>query len=82
MKVELHPYEYTKEGRHHSADFFPFVDGKPRPDLNHCSYCIFDNGTDECEKAKRITKSDDKLYLFCGNICGYFTLKAREGGCV
>ena len=76
IKVELKPYSWEINGELYRSDFFPFVDGIPRKDLASCNNCIFDNGTDECEKTKEIrNKKDDKLYLFCGAICGYFTLK-------
>jgi hypothetical protein len=75
MKVELKPHRWREAGRNMRADFFPFVDGEPRHDINHCQYCVYDNGTGECEKAKIVKKDDEKLYLFCGSICGYFQIK-------
>lgn len=72
-EVELRSYKYERHGRSCSADFFPFVDSEPRHDINSCDFCIHYNETPTCEKAKEIgEKADDKLYLFCGAICGYF----------
>jgi len=79
--IKLKPHDYKLNGENIHADFFPFVKGKPRYDLNSCDHCMFDNGTGECEKAKKIKgQSDDKLYLFCGNICGYFELQKEDDG--
>lgn len=74
--IELKSYQWKDEsGRHYSADFFPFIDGEPAHDINDCRHCIHDNGTGECEAAKTLPRGDNKLYLFCGSICGYFTIK-------
>lgn len=72
MVLEIHPHSWkSRYSSRFRADFFPFVDGVPRYDLK-CEDCDFyiDDNTD-CRKAKEIG-TDDKLYPFCGPICGYF----------
>ena len=79
MKIKPHKW-IDKAGHLVRSDFFPFIDNKPRYDLNNCENCIFYLGAGEkCQKAWQIPDvGDDKLYLFCGDICGYFQLKHKK----
>ena len=72
--LEIKPYKEVVNGETCRSDFFAFVDGKPRPDIN-CRDCIhFVDDETNCLKAQEVG-ADDKIYPFCGQICGYFDLK-------
>lgn len=79
MEIEIKKHHWEEYGESYFADFFPFVDGKPRHDLNNCENCVFWNFDDKlgiCDKARELNgESDDRLYPFCGDICGYFKLR-------
>jgi hypothetical protein len=61
-----------------SADFFPFVNGEARLDLN-CKDCTHFREESDCAKwTETQGQGDDKCYPFCGPICGYFT--PEQGG--
>lgn len=78
MTVEIRPHEWVDNyGRRCRADFFPFVDGQPRYDID-CEYCRYFRGYgNECAKWAE-TGGDDLIYNFCGPICGYFEMVENE----
>lgn len=83
--VEIRPHEWTdNRGRRCRADYFPFVDGKPRYDLD-CEKCKhFQGYGNECVKWMETGgEGDDLIYNFCGPICGYFEMDEQEAelGC-
>ncbi|NGQ95043.1 hypothetical protein G3578_07570 [Brevibacillus sp. SYP-B805] len=71
LEIRPHKWDNCK------ADFFPFVDGEPRHDLANCCHCVhFINYETNCRKVQEVgDEGDDKIYPFCGPICGYFTPK-------
>jgi len=78
--LEPKPHKWTERYEQHSADFYPFVDGIPRPDLADCDRCIYGPTIHDgyCDKGREIDGvKDAKLYLFCGPICGYFKIEEK-----
>lgn len=75
IKVEIKSYTWKGEkGENYRSDFYPFVDGIPRHDID-CKDCIYFKGKEEnCLKVKETGGRDEKIYPFCGSICGYFEL--------
>jgi len=73
MEIEIKPYKWKEHGRTISADFFPFIDNKPRHDLANCEKCIYFLPESDCQKSSDLDPG--KLYLFCGPICGHFMLR-------
>jgi hypothetical protein len=75
MSVVIEPYSWMERGECYRSDFFPFVNGEPRFDIT-CRNCMHFRGGDvDCVKATEVgEQGDDKIYPFCGVICGYFTL--------
>lgn len=73
--LEIRPYQWQERGETYRADFFPFVDGEPRHDID-CEMCekYRGEGSDCAQSIEH--GSDDLLYLFCGPICGHFVLSA------
>ena len=79
-KLEIKPHKWEEKGESYSSDFFPFIGDEPRHDLADCQHCEFYIPESNCQKVSKIP--DNKLYPFCGNICGYFVLnrvEAEEG---
>lgn len=70
MTIEIKPHRYRERDSQYSADFYPFIDGEPAPELADCSHCRHNPPEGEdCEPSK----SDSPLcYPFCGPICGLF----------
>ena len=73
MKLELKPHRWKEDGRNCAGDFFPFVDGDPAPEIADCCYCTHFVENEDCKKAGQVG-ADDKLFAFCGPVCGYFAL--------
>ena len=66
MKIEVKMIDHQ---------FAVYIDGK-KSNVG-CDRCIHNNDDKDCDMA--FTKdgnirSDDKMYAFCGNVCGYFDL--------
>ena len=73
--MELKRHEWMAEGERHVSPFFVWVDGKPRFDLSDCAMCGHYRGEEPCAMAVEVgDDGDDKLYPFCGRVCGYFYL--------
>jgi len=73
-KVTVGPHKWEDEHGKHSAAFYPFINGRACPALAHCHFCRFYAGEDtKCRKAQEVGE-DDKLYSFCGPVCGYFNV--------
>ena len=71
--LEIKSHKWTENGERHESPFFVFLDGQPRFDLSDCSKCRHYRYDDDCVMAIKVGKSgDDKLYPFCGRVCGYF----------
>ena len=77
MKYEVKPHTWREKGECFHSDFFVFVDDKPRLDLSNCAKCSYFNGKYACSMAKLAEDDDDKIYPFCGVVCGYFDLVAE-----
>ena len=75
-ELEIKPHQYKEHGQNYKADFFPFVNGKPRRDLANCELCVFYIPDGHCRKEHLIP--NEKGWLFCGPICGYFDEKEGE----
>lgn len=63
------------EVRKDNRQFKVFKDGKPTS--TGCDKCMHYRGEKDCGMArdkKGEYRSDDKMYLFCGSVCGYFAL--------
>ena len=72
--MEIRHHEWKVGDEKHVSPFFVWVDGKPRFDLD-CTVCGHYRGDDPCEMAVKVgDEGDDKLYPFCGRVCGYFYL--------
>lgn len=73
--LEIRPHQWRTRGENYGADFFPFVDGQPRHDID-CEMCqkYRGEGSDCAQLAEHGV--DDLLYPFCGQICGHFTSSA------
>jgi len=78
MRIEIKPHKWDEHGHHYKASFFPFVDGKPRRDLANCELCEFYIPDGHCRKEHLIP--NEKGWLFCGPICGYFALREVRDG--
>ena len=78
MKLELKPHKWKEGDRNCAGDFFPFVDGEPKPEIANCCYCTHYVEGGDCKKGKEVV-ADDKLYAFCGPVCGYFALVFGSG---
>lgn len=79
MQIEIKSHSWIgRDGAKYHADFFPFIDGKPDYSID-CEQCVHSNQNNpdtDCDKAKEIV-SDEKIYPFCGPICGYFKMRGE-----
>ncbi|MED0759109.1 hypothetical protein P4S93_18295 [Aneurinibacillus thermoaerophilus] len=74
--LEIKSYRWQERGEKYAADFFPFVDGEPRHDLN-CGDCIHYIEGGDCKKVQE-EGEDDLCYPFCGPICGKFQMEDEQ----
>jgi hypothetical protein len=73
--LEIRRHEWEERGENHASPFFVWVDEQPRFDLSDCEKCRYYRGDDPCAMAVKVgDKGDDKLYPFCGHVCGYFDM--------
>lgn len=80
MQIEIKRHEWKERGENHASPFFVWVGGEPRFDLSDCAKCRHYRGDDSCAMAVQVgDKGDDKLYPFCGKVCGYFDMPNAGG---
>lgn len=68
---EIKPHKWTEGDENCSAECYPFVNGKPVPELADCSHCEHYQGPEETCMAWFDRVRDAPL--FCGPICPEFS---------
>ena len=71
MDITIQSHSWEESGKNYHSDFFVFVDGKPSFELSDCIKCQHYIEYGDC-KIAREKGCDDKIYPFCGRVCGYF----------
>ena len=72
MNIKIMPHQWEESGRKHSAQCFPFVNGRPIHSIARCEYCaLFKTDDDICDGWK---DAPNDTPLFCGPICPRFDL--------
>lgn len=69
--LTIQPHRWEEHGRKLAADFYPFVDGKPAPELATCTKCRHFVEGGDCLPFKDPAKAAT-CYPFCGPVCGEF----------
>ena len=73
--LEIKRHEWKENGENHASPFFVWVDGQPSFVLSDCDKCRHYRGDDPCAMAVKVgVGGDEKLYPFCGRVCGYFDM--------
>ena len=73
--IEIRHHEWKERGENYASPFFVWLDGEPRFDLSDCAKCRHYRNDEPCAMAVQVgDKGDDKLYPFCGRVCGYFEM--------
>lgn len=74
--LEIKPHIWEEDGFNKKADCYPFVDGKPAPEIADCKFCKQDRpGNEFCNGW---TENPGDAPLFCGPICPKFELIDTE----
>ncbi len=71
--VEVKPFAERVNGERKVHDFFVFINGEPRGDMDCKSSCVHFNPDGDCGP------EDDLRYAFCGQVCGHFEMTPRGG---
>jgi hypothetical protein len=75
MQIEIKSHTWKERGENHGADCFPFIDGKPRHDID-CQNCEhFREGAEWCQGW---IDDQDNAPMFCGPICPKFELSENK----
>lgn len=82
MKLEILPHQWVnKLGSKCAAEYYPYIDGNPAPEIATCKACMFYNTNLKEGYCDAWRDEPENAPWFCGPICNKFTLaKGTDDG--